>query len=246
MTIEITCKGCGQKLRVSDEHAGKQARCPGCKAVMPVPAPSDTPPGAANAADLWHVKLEDGNAYGPVPKSELDAWVAQGRITAATKLRRDGQPNWIDAGQVYPALGGSPLGPPAQPFQQAPPGAPIGGPNPFGETPQFQQPTQPNPYASPTTPQPAGYGASPYGRTQGYREPHRGGVILTLGILGIVCCMILGIIAWVMANEDLNKMRAGRMDPSGRGLTQAGQILGIISVVLGVIGLFVNVAMMGM
>lgn len=64
------------------------------------------------------------------------------------------------------------------------------------------------------------------------QRPHRGVLILVLGILGLVCCFILGIIAWVMGNTDLQEMRAGRMDPSGEGLTQAGRICGIISVVL--------------
>ena len=71
--------------------------------------------------------------------------------------------------------------------------------------------------------------------------PHRGPVILTLGIVSLVfstaCGFILGIIAWVMGNADLREMDAGRMDPSGRGLTQAGKICGMISVILGVIGL---------
>lgn len=68
-------------------------------------------------------------------------------------------------------------------------------------------------------------------------RPHRGTVILVLGILGLVCCFICGIVAWVMANGDLREMQAGRMDPSGQGLTQAGKICGIISVVLWIIWL---------
>lgn len=63
--------------------------------------------------------------------------------------------------------------------------------------------------------------------TQGL-APHRGGLILALGILGIVLCGICGIIAWVLGNNDLKEMDAGRMDPSGRGTTQAGKICGII------------------
>ncbi len=75
-------------------------------------------------------------------------------------------------------------------------------------------------------------------------RPHRGVVILVLGILGLVCCFILGIIAWVMGNGDLREMDAGRMDPSGRGLTQAGKICGIISVVLWII--WTVIAMLGL
>jgi hypothetical protein len=66
---------------------------------------------------------------------------------------------------------------------------------------------------------------------------HRGAMILVFGILGIVICFIFGIVAWVMGNGDLREMAAGRMDPSGEGLTRAGKICGIIGVVLAIIGI---------
>lgn len=70
-----------------------------------------------------------------------------------------------------------------------------------------------------------------------HQQPHRGAIILTLGILSLVICAILGIIAWVMANNDLRLMNAGQMDPSGRGITQAGKICGMIGTILMCIGL---------
>lgn len=76
-------------------------------------------------------------------------------------------------------------------------------------------------------------------------RPHRGTLILVLGILGLVCCFICGIIAWVMGNNDLRDIDAGRMDPSGRGLTQAGKICGIISVALQIVGLLIWLLVMG-
>lgn len=63
-------------------------------------------------------------------------------------------------------------------------------------------------------------------------RPHRGTMILVLGILGIVLCMICGIIAWVMGNADLREMQAGRMDRTGEGLTKAGKICGMIGTIL--------------
>ena len=66
-------------------------------------------------------------------------------------------------------------------------------------------------------------------------NPHRGGAILALGILGLVVCFICGIVAWIMGNKDLWEMDAGRMDPSGRGLTQAGRICGMVSVILPIV-----------
>jgi predicted Zn finger-like uncharacterized protein len=67
-------------------------------------------------------------------------------------------------------------------------------------------------------------------------EPHRGGLVLTLGILGLVLCGFLGPVAWYMGAQDLDKMRRGVMDKSGYGVTQAGYILGIIATVFTVIG----------
>lgn len=68
-------------------------------------------------------------------------------------------------------------------------------------------------------------------------RPHRGVMILVFGILGIVLCVIFGIVAWVMGNGDLREMDAGRMDPEGRGLTQAGKICGMIGVILAVVAI---------
>jgi len=63
-------------------------------------------------------------------------------------------------------------------------------------------------------------------------RPHRGTMILVLGILGIVLCFICGIIAWVMGTADLREMQAGRMDRTGEGLTKAGKICGMIGTIL--------------
>ncbi len=68
-------------------------------------------------------------------------------------------------------------------------------------------------------------------------KPHRGVVVLVLGILGLVVCPICGIIAWVMGKGDLPEMEAGRMDPSGMGLTKAGKICGMIAVILAIVGI---------
>ncbi len=81
----------------------------------------------------------------------------------------------------------------------------------------------------------AGYGDEP-ARLRRPTVPHRGGMILALGIVGLVmmpCLTIVcGPMAWVMGSTDLAEIRAGRMDRAGEGLTQAGRILGIISTVL--------------
>jgi hypothetical protein len=76
-------------------------------------------------------------------------------------------------------------------------------------------------------------------------EPHRGGLILTFGIISaatlFVCWPLapvalgFGIAAWWMGQGDLRKIRAGAMDPDGEGTTQAGWICGIVGVCLNLI-----------
>jgi len=68
-------------------------------------------------------------------------------------------------------------------------------------------------------------------------------MLLIFGILGIICCIIFGILAWVMGSADLKEMEAGRMDPSGEGMTKAGKILGMVSCALAVLGLLIWIAM---
>ena len=70
-------------------------------------------------------------------------------------------------------------------------------------------------------------------------KPHRGTLILVLGILSLVMCAPLGIAAWLMGNGDLKLIDSGQMDPTGRSTTNAGRICGIIStimLILGVVG----------
>ncbi|MEI6913927.1 MAG: hypothetical protein WCL39_02225 [Armatimonadota bacterium] len=53
-------------------------------------------------------------------------------------------------------------------------------------------------------------------------------MVLALGIIGLLICGPLSIAAWVMAASDMPQMDSGAMDPTGRGLTQAGLICGIV------------------
>jgi hypothetical protein len=70
--------------------------------------------------------------------------------------------------------------------------------------------------------------------------PHRGGLILAMGLLALLmfpyATVVCGPMAWQMGNTDLAEIREGRMDPSGEGLIQAGRLLGIVSTAL--FGLF--------
>jgi hypothetical protein len=72
-------------------------------------------------------------------------------------------------------------------------------------------------------------------------EPHRGQMMMILGIVSIfVAAPILGPIAWIMANGDLKKMDTGVMDPAGRDSTKIGKICGMIATILGWGGLLLG------
>ena len=86
-----------------------------------------------------------------------------------------------------------------------------------------------NPYASPRQQ------ARPSGK------PHRGGLVLGLGVGSVACnfCLIPGILALVFGMQDLKAMQEGRMDPEGHGLTLAGTIAGgIMTALVGLVLLF--------
>ena len=46
MPIEFRCDQCNTLLRTPDDTAGKQAKCPSCGTILPVPAPGAPSPGA--------------------------------------------------------------------------------------------------------------------------------------------------------------------------------------------------------
>jgi hypothetical protein len=68
------------------------------------------------------------------------------------------------------------------------------------------------------------------------KAPHRGTLILVLGILSIVMPalgLILGPIGWIMGRHDIAEIRAGRMDRAGESSTNAGRICAMIGTFLG-------------
>ena len=95
-----------------------------------------------------------------------------------------------------------------------------------------------NPYSAPQpqTPQPQ---LNP--RRRGTGAPHRGGLILGLGIAGFVCCVIPGFVAFFMGISDLQAMKEGRMDGEGHGLTLGGTIMGGVSVGLTALGILLGI-----
>lgn len=165
------------------------------------------------------LRLENGTAYGPVTRAELDKWVEEGRVTAKSQVGQTHSDVWQNAAELYPwlrpaeaSVGPSP--PAKNPFADAP----VSG--------SFN-----NPYSSPVG------GARPV------LPAHRGGLVLALGIIGVLFCNLLGPFAWAMGQNDLRAMRQNQMDPGGMGMTQAGMILGIIATCFFAFGCIIGMIM---
>ncbi len=222
--IEFSCNACGTTLSVGLEHAGKKARCPKCSMVHDVPGDASAKHVASTHSSelptqawsgLWEMRSSDGQTYGPVEKRELDDWANEGRIPPNSYLRQQ-HGEWFPSEQIYPQLYGAHhatvINQPAYIGKGA--GHYGHGANPFADSPRYSATQQ---FAA--------------GNTSSLR-PHNGATILTLGLMGVMCCGFFGLIAWIMGAIDLNAMKNGTMDTSGRSIVLAGYVLGIISVVL--------------
>ena len=197
MAIDSTCQSCGKHLRVADEHAGQQARCPNCQTLYTVPPRSVgmalTLAAPGEYPDSWQMKTPEGLVYGPVTKLELDQWCRQGRITPRCQLLQERRDNWLWAGEVYPEL-----------QQTAATMTPVGQMAPV--TAYAPMPIVPG--------------------SVFYPKAHRGVLVLVLALLGYVSfCFVVSAIALLLGWQDLADMKAGRMDPEGRVLTIIGMIL---------------------
>lgn len=80
------------------------------------------------------------------------------------------------------------------------------------------------------------------GRLRNRFTPHRGGLILALGLVALIggasfCApAVIGPVAWALGSWDLREIREGRMDSAGAGMTQAGQVCGMVATLLLVLG----------
>ncbi len=221
MAIESICTGCGQKLSVADENAGKQARCPACGNIYTIPFPAATQAdhpavpitASANAsqqaeADQFWMRTADGAEYGPVDRATLDRWFGEGRVGPGYMLRQSEHGNWQSA----------------EVFRPRSPHA-TSNRNPFAD----------NPSQAP---------AASAGMYR-YPKPDQGGLILAFGIIGFFVCPLVAIAAWIMGHTALKDIAAGQADPQGKTMVQVGYYLGIASVAINILcffGYFVIVA----
>ncbi len=97
------------------------------------------------------------------------------------------------------------------------PGYPgTGGPPQYPGAPQYQGPV-----------------GGPPPQHGGYPQNHpNAALILVLGILGLVLCAPVGVVAWVMGGTAIKEIDSSGAFYANRGTVQAGRVLGIIATIL--------------
>ncbi|MFN3190972.1 MAG: hypothetical protein ACE361_10655 [Aureliella sp.] len=245
MAIETRCSGCGKKLAVADEHAGKKARCPACGQIYTVPivAPvhqsgadevdpalaettagtfsSAGPPAESGLEHFW-MQTGDGTEYGPVDRANLNRWYSEGRVGQGYQIRQGVDGPWQSAEIFRPEQPMTQQA--AQSTLEAAPSGEHSSSNPYQ--------TQANPYNQ-TAGQPYVPAANRYPKS----DPS--GLVLTMGILAwaslLICApigWIPGLVAWISGGRGLKDIQAGRADPTNLGLVQVGYYLGMVNVIL--------------
>lgn len=229
MAIESLCSGCGQKLAVADENAGKRARCPSCGHIyiVPTPASASTNPalqetsagahgdvdglfgGAEQESAQFWMQTGDGQEYGPVNRPDLNRWFSEGRVGPDYQIREGESGTWQPANNFRP------------------------------------QPAPSNPYGQ------QGFRPSAGPMMGQFQKSDPSGLVLTLGIVAWVCVLacwpiswIPGIVAVICGRSALKDIQKGIADPTNVSLVQVGYYLGLAQVILalliviGILGFF--------
>lgn len=208
MPIEFRCRECDNLLRTPDNSVGKTGRCPSCKATMVIPDVHADDEHADPTGD-------EGANFGVLasPFAQHETAVVQS-----------------DSGEIDQ--------PPTRNVDSPPPRF---EPSPANVHSHPSETAEQRPSVVPQAPMhPAEQSHFPY-------RPHRGSLVFILGLLGMLlsmfsCCMawgctipiafsgaVMGAIAAIVGHLDLREFRANKLDPSGRDLTMAGYVMGIIA-----------------
>jgi predicted Zn finger-like uncharacterized protein len=232
MPTLTACPSCGGQLRVPDDLLGQPVRCPACQTTFDAAAPPRAPEPPAPARPVRPLEMDaDKPAPPPAPRG----------LKGAVELKLPGD----EEAALPPRPAGGP--PPPPPPRPAPP--PPRGPEPprrddrdvdwrRGRDPDVS-------YDRPGARDPDFRNREPRRLDT---HPHRGSLILTLGVIALVLVIFcgvgplvgifLGLSAWVMGHRDLRKIKNREIDEEGLSSTQAGWICGIIAVILNTLVLF--------
>jgi len=232
MSTIVDCPSCSRKLRVPEELLGKKVKCPTCSGTfdaVAAPEPARTPaPSSPIGSPPLGPELEMGierqaptgaRIPSPAPLTPSETPAGSAPVSEQETLTHPGSDLSADQDSASCPYCGEKIAKEATRCQFC--DEELGEEDKKADRPWDQD-------------------YRPYRDVRRDSEPHRGSLILTLGIVSIVTAwllgpigLIVGIIAWSMGQRDLKKMRTNVMDPQGLGSTQAGWICGIIGTAFG-------------
>ena len=134
------------------------------------PAPLPDPIAEAPAA-VWYVRPPTGSQYGPARGDVMRKWITEGRVSGDSLVWREGWPDWKNAAQLFPNLGGGAGGTAGPP------------PGPLGDLPITSR-------AARTT-----------ARLAAKKKGSSGLAIAALVLLGLVCLILVGVLVAIFANQ---------------------------------------------
>jgi len=217
----IDCPSCGRKLRQATGVAGQLVKCPGCGTTFAA-TPRDTDEAMPSGAPETRAEPEPGTAAGELRLSLEEDDVLPRTIKGLPPPPRPLRAVLVDAAGDRSSRPPTPVAPcPAcgEPIRQGADYCNACGTD-LGEN-------RP--------------GRAPFPLRRFDREPERGSLILTLGVSALLASttcvlspigLVLGIIAWVMGQTDLRKIREDRMEPEGLANTRNGRACGIVATAL--------------
>src|SRR5258708_11588570 len=250
MATVTTCAKCSEKLRLPDEMRGQRVRCPQCSSIFeaangspPPPAPPSRPAGLDVPLNL---SLDDLD-----PAGQQSGAPSQTKAVGAVELNQSRDANEPQSSAAPPPPELEPA-PPSRP--ERPQRARDGDRDDMIRCPICQRSNDRDARRCfhcgerlserPRSRYPDRDG---YDDDYGYRrrrrdtEPHRGGMVLAMGIISlasilltmgiggtVIVGIICGIIGWGVGHADLRKMRNNQVDPGGEGRTRAGCVCSII------------------
>jgi hypothetical protein len=259
MATMTSCPRCAEKLRLPDDLRGQRVRCPQCSSIFeatdgstPSPVPASRPAGLDVPLNL---SLDDPDPAEPQPAAP------RSQTVGAVEINQSPQDNGSP----------SPAAPPAQ--EPEPPPRSPSPPSRSDRPERARDRDRDDDMVSCPICRRSNHRDSrrcfhcgerlsdgprsrsryrdghddddDYRRRRRDTEPHRGGLVLAMGIISLVSLaltfmlgvtviigIICGIIGWIMGHADLRKMRNNQMDPEGEGMTRGGWICSIIGTLL--------------
>ncbi len=227
MPISIVCTHCQKKLKVADVAAGKKVRCPACTGVLAIPAAEEE---FVEPEEFEEPEKETAVSKTPQPPKKKPAWDKDDDDASETSGSPDDKEDY-GFSEHEPSK--------KKKKRRYEDDDDDDKDDDEDEAPRRRRKKRRrnDDYAD-------------YREPRGRRgEPHRGVLILVLGIVALFGACLCAIIGWglgaavvSMANNDLARMETGAMDRSGSALTTAGKACGIIAVGLGIINAILGIA----